>query len=106
MDFDTYREYPVLGPIVFSKPTGGLYGWAFFSVSVSYTLWTLVDRGYNVGLLAGGGLLLLSIPQVLPERHYRLAVVLRIIGIVHYIALWAAILLFFPDAPTFFQGNW
>ena len=106
MDFEKFREYPVVGDTIFAQPVGGLYGWAFFAFSVLFTLWMLLDRGYKVGLLAGGGLFLLSVPNVLSERHYRLCIVLRIVGIVYYVALWSAIFVFFPDAPTFFEGNW
>lgn len=106
MDFDKYREYPVIGDTIFSEPAGGLYGWTFFAVSVLLSLWTFVDRGYKVAILAGGGLLLLSVPHVLSERFYRVSVVLRMVGVLYYITLWVAILVFFPDAPAFFEGNW
>jgi len=106
MDFDKYREYPILGDTIFSEPAGGLYGWAFFSVSVLLTLWMFVDRGSKVAVLAGGGLLLLSVPHILSKRFYRISVVLRIVGVLYYIALWVVILVVFPDAPTFFEGNW
>lgn len=106
MDFDKYREYPILGDTIFSKPAGGLYGWSFFAVSVLFTLWMFVGRGYKVAVLAGGGLLLLSVPHILPDQSYRISVMLRIVGVLYYIALWVVILVVFPDAPTFFEGNW
>jgi len=106
MDFEKYREYPVVGDAIFSEPAGGRYGWAFFAFTVVFALWMFVARGFKVGALAGGGLLLLSVPHVLSERHYRLSVVLRIVGAVYYVALWVSIFYFFPDAPTFFEGNW
>ena len=101
-----YRDYPVVGPTVFCEPQGGLYGWGLFGVTALLTLYSLLDRGANVALVAGGGLLLLSVPHVLPERHYTLSVVLRVVGIVYYVALWVVILVVFPDAPTFFAGDW
>ncbi len=106
MDFDKYREYPVLGNTIFSEPAGGLYGWAFFASSMLFTLWMFVDRGFKVAVLAGGGLLLLSVPHILPERSYRISVLLRIVGVLYYVTLWMVILVVFPDAPTFFEGNW
>lgn len=106
MDFDKYREYPILGETIFSDPAGGLYGWTFVAVSVLFTLWMFVDRGYKVAVLAGGGLLLLSVPHILSGRFYRTSVVLRMAGVLYYVALWVVILVVFPDAPTFFEGNW
>lgn len=106
MDFDKFRNYPILGDTIFSEPAGGLFGWAFFAVSVIFTLWMFIDRGYKVAVLAGGGLLLLSVPHILPEWAYRFSVLLRIVGVLYYIALWVVILVLFPDAPTFFEGNW
>jgi hypothetical protein len=106
MDFTRYREYPIVGETLFGEPAGGLYGWTFFLLSGLFALWMTVDRGYRVGLLAGGGLVLLSVPHVLPRRYYRLSVVLRIVGVVYYVALWAWILVAFPDATVFFEGNW
>jgi len=106
MDFDEYREHPILGDTIFAEPAGGLYGWTFFAVSVLFTLWMFVDRGYKVAVLAGGGLLFLSVPHILPERYYPVSVMLRIVGLLYYVALWVVILVVFPDAPTFFEGNW
>jgi hypothetical protein len=106
MDFSKYRDYPVVGEAIFSKPRRDKYAWAFFGFTVLIAGLMLVDRGAKVALLAGGGLILLSVPNVLPEKHYRTSVVLRIFGILYYIFLWGAIVLFFPDAPTFFRGNW
>ena len=106
MDFERYREYPIVGSTVFAEPVGGLYGWSFVAFSVVYMLWTFVDGRYMVGILAGGSLLLLSVPNVLPEERYSLAVALRIVGMVYYVALFVAIFLLFPDAPTFFEGDW
>jgi hypothetical protein len=106
MDLEHYRTYPVVGEMIFGAPTRSRYAWAFFGFTALFGMWMLVDRGPRVGILAGGGLLLLSVPNVLPECHYRLCVVLRVVGIVYYVALWGAIFLLFPDAPTFFQGNW
>jgi hypothetical protein len=103
---DRYREYPVIGETIFCEPKGGAYAWTFVGISTLYTLWMVVDRGVKVGLLAGGGLLLLSVPNVLPRRYHRLSVVVRVVGIVYYVGLWVVILTVFPDAPTFFEGNW
>lgn len=106
MNFERYKEYPIVGDTVFSEPAGGLYGWTFFVVSALISLVMLVDRGVKVGILAGVGLLLLSIPHILPARYYRVSVVLRIIGVLYYVSLWLVILVVFPDAPTFFEGDW
>jgi hypothetical protein len=106
MDFDKYRDYPVLGDAIFCKPRRDRYAWVFFGLTVLLTGWMLVDRGAKVALVAGGGLILLSVPNIFPERHYRESVILRVLGIVYYILLWGAIIVFFPDAPTFFEGNW
>ena len=106
MDFSQYRDYPVLGDLIFMKPRRDKYAWTFFGFTLVFAGWMLVDRGPKVALLAGGGLILLSIPNILPEKYYQESVVLRVFGILYYIFLWGAIFLFFPDAPTFFEGNW
>ncbi|MCO8243038.1 hypothetical protein [Haladaptatus sp. AB643] len=106
MNFERYREYPVIGKTIFSDPAGGLYGWSFFAFSVLLAGYALVVRGAKVGILAGGGLLLLSVPNVLPERYYRTAVVLRVIALLYYVALWMMILVYFPNVLSFFEGNW
>jgi hypothetical protein len=106
MDFSKYRDYPIVGDTIFGEQRGDTYAWAIFGFTVLFTGWMLVERGAKVALLAGGGLILLSVPHVLPGEYYRASVVLRIFGILYYVVLWAGIFLFFPDAPTFFEGNW
>ena len=105
MEFAKYREYPG-GEVLFGKPHRGILSYAFLAFAVIVTVYLFVDGRANVALLAGGGLVLLSIPNVLPERYHLPAVALRIIGITFYATLWMAILVYFPDAPTFFEGNW
>ena len=48
---------------------------------------------------------MMTVSQVLPEERYHLAVGLRLLGVVSYIGLWAGILIYYPDAPTFFAGD-
>lgn len=106
MDLRKFREYPVVGDAFFSEPRGGLYAWVFFGFSVLFSVVLLVDRGAKVALFAGGGLVLLAFPQVLPEEHYRTSVILRIVAVLYYVALWVVIFVVFPDTATFFEGNW
>lgn len=106
MDFERYRDYPVVGSTVFAEPTRGLFGWILLGATVLFTGLLLLDRGPKVALLAGGGLILLAVPNVLPERYYEVAVITRVVAILYYVTLWIVILTVFPDAPTFFQGNW
>jgi len=105
MDFNKYRDYPVVGNL-FMKPQRGTFAWIFFGFSLLIAGWMFVDRGPKVSFLVGGGLILLSVPNVLPEKYYRASVVIRVFGILYYILLWGAIFIFFPDGSTFFEGNW
>lgn len=106
MNLERYREYSVVGDTVFREPVGGLYGWSFLAFAVLLTSYQLVTSGPEVALPAGGSLLFMAVSLVLPERHHALAVGIRIVGLVAFVALWAAIIVFFPDAPTFFEGGW
>lgn len=105
MELTKYREYPG-GKVLFGEPHRGIISYAFFGFAVLFTAYLFVDGRAKVALLAGGGLVLLSIPNVLPEKYHLPAVVLRIIGIAYYVTLWVGISVYFPDAPTFFDGNW
>ena len=105
MGFTKYREYPG-GEVLFGEPHRGIISYAFFGFAVLLTAYLFVDDRAKVAFLQGGGLILLSLPNVLPENYHLPAVILRIIGIVYYVTLWVAIVVYFPDVPTFFDGNW
>lgn len=54
----------------------------------------------------GGGLILLSIPNVPPEKYDLPVVAVRTIDIVYYVTLWVAIAVYSPGTPTLFDGTW
>ena len=101
-----FRNAPVLEDMVFREPAGGWFARAFLAFSLVLGAWMLVDRGPKVAVLAAGPLLLLATADMLPASRHRLSVVVRIGGFVWFVALWIAILVFFPDAPAFFEGGW
>lgn len=92
--------------MLFGELQRGILSYAFFGFAVLFTAYLFVDGRAKVALLAGGGLILLSLPNVLPEKYHLPAVIFRIIGIVYYVTLWVTIFVYFPDAPMFFDGNW
>lgn len=106
MDIRQFQNLPLLGTLLFGEPQGGRYAWAFVVFTVGFTVYLSFDRGSKIGLLAGLPLVMMAVPQVLPGERYHLAVGLRLLGIVSYIGLWVGILIYFPDAPTFFAGGW
>lgn len=106
MDVRQFQDLPIIGEVLFGEPQGGRYAWAFVVFTVGFTMYLSYQRGLKVGLLAGLPLVMMAIPQVLPEDRYPLAVGIRLLGVGSYIVLWLGILLFFPDAPTFFAGEW
>lgn len=106
MDIRQFQELPIIGEVLFGEPQGGRYAWAFVVITVGFSMYLSYQRGLKVGLLAGLPLVMMAIPQVLPEDRYLLAVAIRLLGVGSYIVLWLGILLFFPDAPTFFAGEW
>lgn len=105
MDVTRLREYPG-GEVLFGKPQRGRLSYVIFGFTVLYTAYLFIDGRPRVALLAGGALVLLSVPNVLPRDYHLQAIVLRLVGFGYFAALWVAIAVYFPDAPTFFQGNW
>lgn len=105
MDLETLRAYPVVGAL-FHEPAGNRVSWALFALALAFTAYLSFARGLKVGLPAGGGLVLMGLSEVLPERRHRTAVAVRFLGIGVYLALWVVTLVYFPSAPAFFEGDW
>lgn len=59
----------------------------------------------KVNLVAGGSLVLIALPEVLPMGYHRTAVAVRLFAIVFFLSLWVVICLFYASAPAFFEGN-
>lgn len=106
MDAGTLREYPVIGRTLFRPPARGWPARIVVAAAIAFTAFMAIDRAPTVGVLAGGPLVVFTLGELLPVDRIWTVAALRALGLAWYVAVWVAIFLWFPDAPTFFEGDW